>query len=131
MPISFRPAPTGAVLAALVLGGGGAALVAGPATATTSSTVHLKANPSGKLRFTTTRLTAKAGRVTVKMLNPAGSGLPHGIAVEGHGVDRDGRIVTSGHTSTVTVTLKRGTYEFYCPVKGHKAAGMVGKLVVR
>jgi uncharacterized cupredoxin-like copper-binding protein len=30
----------------------------------------------------------------------------------------------------VTVKLKKGTYTFYCPVDGHKAAGMKGKLVV-
>jgi uncharacterized cupredoxin-like copper-binding protein len=131
MPISFRPAPAGAVLAALALAGGGAVLASGTAAATTSTTVHLKASATGQLRFNTSHLTAKAGRVTVKMLNPSGSGLPHGIAVEGHGVDRDGKTVTSGHTSTVTVTLKKGTYEFYCPVKGHKKAGMEGKLVVR
>jgi uncharacterized cupredoxin-like copper-binding protein len=62
------------------------------------------------------------------MKNP--SGLPHGIAVEGHGVDKDGKTVQKGGTSKVTVTLRKGTYEFYCPVDGHKAAGMKGKLVV-
>ena len=30
----------------------------------------------------------------------------------------------------VTVTLKPGTYEFYCTVPGHEAGGMKGKLVV-
>ena len=29
------------------------------------------------------------------------------------------------------MTLKKGTYEFYCPVDGHKAAGMEGKVVVK
>jgi uncharacterized cupredoxin-like copper-binding protein len=33
--------------------------------------------------------------------------------------------------AAVSVTLKKGTYEFYCPVRGHKAAGMEGKLIVR
>jgi hypothetical protein len=76
------------------------------------------------------KLTAKAGTVTVEMKNPAGSGVPHGIAVEGHGVDQDGKIVQPGGTSTDTLTLKPGTYKFYCPVKGHEAAGMKGTLVV-
>jgi len=31
----------------------------------------------------------------------------------------------------VTVTLKPGTYQFYCPVPGHKAAGMKGTLTVQ
>ena len=30
----------------------------------------------------------------------------------------------------MTVTLKKGTYTFYCPVDGHEAAGMKGKLIV-
>jgi uncharacterized cupredoxin-like copper-binding protein len=27
--------------------------------------------------------------------------------------------------------VKAGTYEYYCPVDGHKAAGMTGKLTVQ
>jgi uncharacterized cupredoxin-like copper-binding protein len=92
--------------------------------------VHLSADPTGALKFNVTTLHAKAGKVTMVMANPAGSGVPHGISVEGHGVDQDGAIVKSGGTSTVTVTLKPGTYSFYCPVPGHEAAGMKGTLVV-
>ena len=92
-----------------------------------SSTVNLKSNPT-KLRFSTSTLHATHGRVTVRMTNV--SKPKHGIAVEGHGADKDGRIVAKGHVSTVTVSLKKGRYEFYCPVKGHKAAGMKGTLIV-
>jgi uncharacterized cupredoxin-like copper-binding protein len=63
------------------------------------------------------------------MANP--SGLPHAVSVEGKRVDKDGKTVTKGGTSRVTVTLKKGTYTFYCPVDGHRKAGMQGKLVVR
>ena len=62
------------------------------------------------------------------MSNP--SSFPHGIAVEGKGVDKDGKVVNQNGTSTVTVKLKPGTYTFYCPVPGHRAAGMQGTLVV-
>ena len=55
---------------------------------------------------------------------------PTRIAVEGNGVDKDGATVQPGGTSTVTVKLKPGTYTFYCPVDGHKAAGMKGTLTV-
>jgi uncharacterized cupredoxin-like copper-binding protein len=92
-----------------------------------SSTEHLSADPSGALRFSTKTLHAKAGTVTLVMTNR--SSVPHAISVEGHGVDEDGPTVTGG-TSKVTVKLKPGTYEFYCPVDGHKQAGMEGKLVV-
>jgi plastocyanin len=90
-------------------------------------TVKLSADVSA-LKFDKTKLTAKAGKVTLSMANP--SGIPHAIAVEGNGVDVDGKTVTKGGTSTATADLKAGTYEFYCPVDGHKAAGMEGKLTV-
>jgi len=54
------------------------------------------------------------------------------IAVEGSGIDKKGPTATSqGSSSTLTVTLKAGTYTFYCPVDGHKAAGMKGTLTVK
>src|SRR3954454_1639780 len=46
-------------------------------------TIENGADASGKLAFDKSDLTAKAGKVTLKMANP--SGLPHGIAVEGNG----------------------------------------------
>lgn len=95
-----------------------------------TSTVTLSADPGGALTFNTTTLSAKAGTVTVEMKNPSGSGVPHAIAVEGNGVDQDGKTVQPGGTSIVTVKLKPGTYSFYCPVPGHEAAGMKGTLVV-
>ena len=64
------------------------------------------------------------------MANPASAGIPHAIAVEGNGVDKDGATAQPGGSSKVTVTLKPGTYEFYCPIPGHKAAGMEGTLTV-
>ena len=99
------------------------------------SSVSVTADPGGALKFNTTTLTAKAGKVTVKDDNPSSSGISHGIAVEGNGVDKDGTGGTSGvspgQTATVSVTLKPGTYTFYCPVDGHKAAGMKGTLTVK
>jgi plastocyanin len=91
------------------------------------STVKLTAVP-GKLAFDTKALKAKAGEVTLAMSNP--SSFPHGIGINGNGVDKDGKVVQQGGTSTVTVKLKPGTYTFYCPVPGHEAAGMKGTLTV-
>jgi uncharacterized cupredoxin-like copper-binding protein len=37
----------------------------------------------------------------------------------------------AGHSGSITFTpTEAGEYEFYCTVAGHKAAGMVGKLIV-
>jgi uncharacterized cupredoxin-like copper-binding protein len=89
--------------------------------------VKLSADPSA-LKFNTTTLSAKAGTVTITMNNPAP--LEHGIAVEGNGVDKDGKIVGQGGTSVLAVQLKAGKYTFFCPVPGHRQAGMQGTLTV-
>jgi plastocyanin len=102
----------------------GALSVAGVVYAKTYS---LKASKT-KLAFNVTTIRASKGKVTLSMSNP--SGLPHAIAVKGHGVKSKGKTVNKGGTSRVTVTLKKGTYTFYCPVSGHEAAGMKGKLIV-
>lgn len=79
------------------------------------------------LRFTTKTLEAKSGTVTFRFKNPAS--IPHGIAIQGHGVNKSSKVVTNG-SATLTVKLKPGKYTFYCPVSGHRAAGMVGTLTV-
>jgi uncharacterized cupredoxin-like copper-binding protein len=100
------------------------------ATAVSGQTIKLAANPGGGLSFASPTLKAKAGKVTIVMTNPQTSGIPHGIGVEGQGVDKDGPVVAPGSTSTIQVTLKPGKYEYYCPVPAHKAAGMKGTLTV-
>ena len=102
-----------------------------PAGAASGTTVKLSANGQGKLKFNTSKLSTPHGKVTLVMKNPSSSGSPHGIAVEGKGVDKDGKVVQPGGTSKVSASLKKGTFEFYCPFDGHKAAGMTGKLTVK
>jgi uncharacterized cupredoxin-like copper-binding protein len=113
-------------------GAGGYAAPSTPAStpAATAGVVKLSADPTGQLKFNVSTLHAKAGKVTLQMLDPSGSGLPHGISVQGNGVDKDSSIVQPGGTATVSATLKPGTYTFYCPVPGHEAAGMKGTLIV-
>jgi uncharacterized cupredoxin-like copper-binding protein len=93
--------------------------------------LKISADPGGQLRFNTSKLTAKPGKVTIVMDNPASAGMDHGVSIEGNGVDQDGPIVAAGKTSMVTATLKKGSYTFYCPVPGHKQAGMEGTLTVQ
>jgi plastocyanin len=104
-----------------------AAVLAVASVVSASTTVNLRASKT-KLAFNHKTLTAKHGKVTLVMANP--SGLPHAIAVKGHGLNSKGKTVNKGGTSRVTVTLKKGTYTFYCPVDGHEAAGMKGRIVV-
>jgi plastocyanin len=92
--------------------------------------LQLSADPTGKIAFDKKVLKTKAGKVTITMKNPSGSGVPHAVAVEGNGVDKDGATAQPGSDSSVSVSLKPGKYEFYCPVDDHKAEGMEGTLTV-
>jgi plastocyanin len=113
-------------------GGANAAATSTPTPAAKGKVLSLSADPGGQLRFTKAKLTlAKPGTVTLRMTNPSSAGMDHGIAIEGNGVDKDGPTVAAGQVSTVTVTLKKGKYTYYCPVPGHKQAGMVGTLTVQ
>ena len=104
-----------------------AAPVAAAPTTAAATTLHISASASG-LRYSSTRLKAPAGKVTIVMKNL--SPLQHDIAIKGKGVTAKGKVVGKGATSTVSVTLKKGIYTFYCSVDGHAAAGMKGTLTI-
>ena len=89
--------------------------------------LKLTADPGGALKFDKTELTAKPGKVTITMDNP--SDVPHAVEVEGNGVEEETKTLTNG-TADLTVDVKAGKYEFYCPVDGHREAGMEGTLTV-
>jgi plastocyanin len=95
-----------------------------------SSTLKFEADPEGSLAYTTTKATAKAGKVTVEFNNP--QGLPHDVAIENSAGEEIGatKEIAEGTDST-TVDLKPGTYHFFCTVPGHREAGMEGTLTVK
>ena len=99
-------------------GGGGAA-----------QTLKLSADPGGALKFDKSTLTAEAGKATIVLDNP--SSLPHAVEVEGQGIEEETDTIGKGETAKVTVDLKPGKYEYYCPVDGHKQGGMEGTLTVQ
>jgi plastocyanin len=93
------------------------------------STIKLGADPGGALKFDKTQLTAKAGNVTIDFDNP--SQTPHAVEVEGNGLEEKKTDTITGSSAKLTLDkLKPGKYEFYCPVPGHKQAGMKGTLTV-
>jgi plastocyanin len=98
-----------------------------PAAAATT-TLKLAANPAGQLAYDTKQLSAKAGKVTIDMTNT--SPVEHDVAVaQGTTVVGQTPVFTGG-SKAVTLTLKPGTYTFYCTVPGHRQAGMEGTLTV-
>jgi plastocyanin len=94
-----------------------------------AETLKFSAPSDGSLKFEQGHVTAKAGKVTVDFANP--SSTPHAVEIEGNGVEEKTETVTGGDAPPVTVDLKPGTYEYYCPVPGHKEAGMKGTLTVQ
>jgi plastocyanin len=92
-------------------------------------TIEFSAPADGSLKFDQGNVTAKAGKVTVKFNNP--SSVPHGVEIEGNGVEEKTETVTGSEAPPVTVDLKPGTYTYYCPVPGHEQAGMKGTLTVQ
>jgi plastocyanin len=94
-----------------------------------SGKLEIDADPTGQLKFLASGAKGTAGPVTLSMKNM--SSVPHDIAIQGGGLNQIGKIVQNGGVSTVTATLKAGTYTFYCSVDGHRQAGMAGTLTVK
>ena len=92
-----------------------------------TATIMLAADPNGDLAFDQTELSAAAGEVTIEFMND--SGIPHNVEVEGNGVEEVSDTISEGST-TLTLNLEPGEYEFYCAVPGHREGGMEGTLTV-
>lgn len=77
---------------------------------------------------------------TIEKINLKDKAISHGAehkmdSMQTSGMDPDQLPVhvaaESGHEGTVNFTpTEAGVYEFYCTVAGHKASGMIGKLIV-
>jgi plastocyanin len=109
-----------------------------PTTSSTASTganggaqvLHLAANTEGQLKYDTTSLTAKSGKVSIAFTNA--SPLAHNVTVASSSGAVVGATATfQGGSRTFSLDLAPGTYKFYCTVPGHRAAGMEGTLTVR
>lgn len=109
-----------------------------PATTSTSAApaaggetkLALAADTNGELKYDKSSLSAKAGKVSIDFSNS--SSLPHNLTI----ASSSGTVVNEtptfqGGSKTVSMTLKAGTYKFYCTVPGHRQAGMEGTLTVQ
>ncbi len=92
------------------------------------SSLRLAANPEGQLSYDTKQLSAKAGRVTITMTNT--SPLAHNMTLAHAGTVVGATPTFQGGSKTLTLSLKAGTYKFYCSVPGHRQGGMEGTLTV-
>jgi plastocyanin len=110
--------------------GGAAKEESGSGGGGSTSTLKFEADPNGELAYTSTKETAKAGKVTVEFKNP--QALTHDVAIENANGEEVGatELIADG-SDTTTVDLKPGTYTYFCTVPGHREAGMEGTLTVK
>jgi plastocyanin len=98
--------------------------------------LEIAASPAGQLAYVSSKAQATPGPVTITMANM--SGVSHNIAIESGSGGASGpgpvlgasSFITKGTTS-VTVSLKPGTYTYFCQAPGHRAAGMFGTITVK
>jgi uncharacterized cupredoxin-like copper-binding protein len=82
-------------------------------------------------KFDPSEPSVKAGNVTFNLKNDGQ--VTHSLEIEdvnGEDKELEGE-VSPGSNGTLTVDLKPGTYEFYCPVDSHKQMGMTGEITVK
>jgi mono/diheme cytochrome c family protein len=98
--------------------------------------LSIAASPSGQLAYVTNKASGTPGPVTIEMPNM--SGVSHNIAIEtgeggaaAKGTKLGASEFTTKTTAKLNVTLKAGTYTFFCEAPGHRPAGMYGTLVVK
>ena len=95
---------------------------------TTQATTTTPAKPAAtkvpvsetEFKITLASTNLKAGEITFEAKNDGK--IPHDLAIKQTG-DKT-KLIQPGGTAELKVTLKPGTYELYCTVPGHEAAGM-------
>lgn len=100
--------------------GAGAAGGGAPTTVAVSET-EFKLSPSDAK-------VASPGPVTFKVTNDGKT--THALEVETPAGELKTPPIAPGKSATLKGDLKSGTYDWYCPIDGHKAKGMKGTVVV-
>jgi uncharacterized cupredoxin-like copper-binding protein len=98
------------------------------ATTTTQATTTTTATPAAtkvpvsetEFKITLASTNFKAGEITFEAKNDGK--IPHDLAIKG--TSDKTKLIPPGGGAELKVTLKPGTYELYCTVPGHEAAGM-------
>ncbi|MCD9877694.1 copper-binding protein [Streptomyces guryensis] len=113
------------VLAACSSGGGG-----GSSASSGASSDASKAGSGTKVTVTETEYGLKVSRSsfapgTYTFVADNAGKVTHALSVDGPGVeDAKTKNIPSGQQATLTVTFKKGAYDMYCPIDGHKQLGM-------
>jgi uncharacterized cupredoxin-like copper-binding protein len=70
----------------------------------------------------------KPGTYTFEAMNNGQT--EHALEIEGNGVEEETETLAPGDKGTITVELKMGEYEMYCPIDSHRDRGMDGSIDV-
>jgi uncharacterized cupredoxin-like copper-binding protein len=105
-------------------GGGGTTTAAAPAATGPKQTVSLV---DYALEPKTIRID-KPGTYTFEAMNNGQT--EHALEIEGNGVEEETETLAPGAKGTITVELKMGEYEMYCPIDSHRDRGMAGSIDV-
>ncbi len=96
------------------------------ATTTQTATAVTFEMKSGGFYFKPNSLKVKLGQLVTINIDTAGG--MHTFTIDELGVNVN---TPGGQVTTVTFTpTKKGTFEFYCAMAGHRAKGQVGTLIV-
>jgi uncharacterized cupredoxin-like copper-binding protein len=90
---------------------------AAPSPASQAQTVPVS---ESEFKIVLPKIALKAGKITFDVKNVGK--IPHDLAVKGTSFKSE--LIQPGGSTKLTATLKPGTYELYCTVPGHEAAGM-------
>jgi len=109
-------------LAALAaLAAGATVLSAAPASASTSST-SVKAVETD-FHIALSKSSLKPGKYVFDAVNKGQT--THALMITGPGIKMAmTKNIQPGQSATLAVTLKKGAYDIFCPIPGHKALGM-------
>jgi uncharacterized cupredoxin-like copper-binding protein len=97
-----------------------------PATPPPASQAQTVPVSESEFKIVLPRIALKAGKITFDVKNVGK--IPHDLAVKGTSFKSN--LIQPGGSTKLTATLKPGSYELYCTVPGHEAAGMKVNITV-
>jgi uncharacterized cupredoxin-like copper-binding protein len=83
---------------------------------------------AGDIYFDPKEITIPANTDSVITVTNIGAAV-HDFYIDALGIKSP--MLNPGQSENITINADAGEYEYYCSVPGHKAAGMVGKLIVQ
>jgi uncharacterized cupredoxin-like copper-binding protein len=130
------------VLAAVPLAAAGCGGSSNDNSSSTSSSTAADANapvsgPGGSLKvgeseFKLNPQNASTQHGAVKIDVSNDGKVTHSLNIDGPNGDIElGKDLSPGQSGTFTANLPPGTYDWYCPIDGHRAQGMEGKVTVK